>query len=71
MKNSLASRARKAIVAGFGGGLSAVGTSLVFTGAPTRDDVSKALGAFIVGFGVTAWATFRIKNAPEFKSQNV
>lgn len=64
-EHPLRKRAKKAIVAGFGAGLTAVGTTVVFTGLPTRDDVGKALGAFIVGFGVTAWATFRAKNAPD------
>jgi hypothetical protein len=56
-------RIRKSIVAGLGGGLTAIGTSFVFTGAPTRDQVSKMIGSFIVGFGVTAWATWRVPNA--------
>lgn len=60
----MAKRIRKSIVAGFGGGLSAVGSAFVFTGAPTRDQVQSMVGAFIVGFGVTAWATWRIPNAP-------
>lgn len=60
----MAKRVRKAIVAGFGGGLSAVGASFVFTGAPTRDQVTKMVGTFIVGFGVTALATWKVKNAP-------
>ena len=63
MNPTFAQRCRKSIVAGFGGGLSAAGSAFVFTGAPTRDQVSKLIGAFIVGFGVTAWATWRVPNA--------
>ncbi len=55
-------RVRKAIVAGFGGGLSAVFGTLVISGLPTKDDVGKALGVFIVGFAVTAYATFKVPN---------
>jgi fucose permease len=62
-QDSFGKRARKSIVAGLGAGLTAVGSTFVFTGAPTKDDVSKALGVFIVGFGVTAWATFKTRNA--------
>jgi hypothetical protein len=62
-KDSLGKRARKAIVAGFGAGATAVLSTVVFTGAPTRDDVSKAIGVFIVGFGVTALATFKARNS--------
>ena len=36
-----------------------------FAGAPTKDDVSKALGAFIIGAAVTGYATYQAKpNAP-------
>ena len=56
---------RKAIVAGLWGGLSAVAGTVAITGAPTKDDASKALGAFIVGAAVTGYATYRAKpNAP-------
>jgi hypothetical protein len=58
-------RIRKAITAGVWGGLSAAASTIVITGAPTKDDVSKALGAFIVGAAVTGYATYRAKpNAP-------
>lgn len=56
-------RVRKSLIAGLGAGLTAVGSTIVLTGAPTKDDVSKAIGVFIVGFGVTALATFRVRNA--------
>jgi len=59
------SRIRKALVAGFWGGLTAVGTTFVFTGAPTREQVSKMIGAFIAGAAVTGFATWKAKpNAP-------
>jgi uncharacterized membrane protein YjjB (DUF3815 family) len=58
-------RIRKAIVAGIWGGLTAVGTSFVFTGAPTRDQIGQMLGAFIVGAAATGFATWKAKpNAP-------
>jgi hypothetical protein len=57
-------RIRKALVAGFWGGATAVGTTFVFTGAPTKDQVSKMLGAFVAGAVVTGYATFQAKNAP-------
>lgn len=59
----MASRIRKAIVGGISGGVSAVAGSLVITGIPTKEDVAKALGLFIVGFGVTAYAVWRTPNA--------
>jgi uncharacterized membrane protein YjjB (DUF3815 family) len=59
-------RIRKALVAGFWGGLSAVGASFVFTGAPTRDQVGKMVGAFVAGALATGYATFWAKaNAPK------
>lgn len=58
-------RIRKAITAGIWGGLSAVGASFVFTGAPTKDQISQMIGAFIVGAAATGYATYRTKpNAP-------
>jgi hypothetical protein len=58
-------RIRKALVAGFWGGLSAVGAAFVYTGAPTRDQVGQMLGVFIVGAAVTGFATWKAKpNAP-------
>lgn len=59
-------RINKALTAGFWGGVSAVGASFVFTGAPTRDQVSKMVGAFIVGAAATGYATWQAKpNAPK------
>lgn len=63
MKDSFGRKIRKAIVAGAGAGVSAVATTIVLVGAPTKDDVSKALGVFIVAFVGTAWATFQVRNA--------
>lgn len=58
-------RIRKALAAAFWGGLTAVGTSFVFTGAPTRDQVGKMIGAFIAGAVVTGLGTWKAKaNAP-------
>lgn len=69
MRPTFAQRARKALVAGFFGGLSAVGTSFVFTGAPTKDQIGQMIGAFIVGSAVTGFATFRAKpNAADTKA---
>lgn len=58
-------RINKALVAGFWGGVTAVGTSFVFTGAPTRDQVGQMIGAFVVGAAATGFATWKAKpNAP-------
>lgn len=61
----MAKRINKALVAGFWGGVSSVGASFVFTGAPTRDQVSAIIGAFVVGAAVTGYATWKAKpNTP-------
>lgn len=58
-------RIRKALVAGFWGGLSAVGAGFVFTGAPTKDQVGQLLGLFVSGAVITGFATWKAKpNAP-------
>lgn len=57
-------RIRKAIVGGFAAGIAGVAGNLVITGAPTRDDLSKAIGTFIVAFGAGAYAVWRTPNAP-------
>lgn len=56
----MAKRISKALMAGLVGGLSAVAGSLTFTGAPTQDEVSKAIGVFIVSAAVSAWAVWRV-----------
>lgn len=55
---------RKAIAGGFAAGVAAVVGNLVVTGAPTKDDVSKAIGTFIVAFVVGGYAVYKTKNAP-------
>ena len=57
-------RIRKAIVGGFAAGIAGVAGNIVITGAPTRDDVAKALGMFIVSFAVGAYAVWKVPNAP-------
>lgn len=58
-------RVRKAVVAGFWGGLSAAGAGFVFTGAPTKDQVAQLFGLFLSGAVVTGFATWKTKpNAP-------
>lgn len=54
---------RKAVIAGLGAGLTAGITTLVQDGAPTRDEVSKALGVAIVAAVTVGWSTWRIENA--------
>jgi hypothetical protein len=56
-------RVRKAAVAGFFAGASAFVGALVIAGAPTKDEVSKALGVAIVAAAGTAWTTWRVPNA--------
>lgn len=57
-------RIRKALVAGLGAGASAALGTLTIAGAPTRDDVQKAIGAGIVAVVVVGWATYRVPNKP-------
>lgn len=57
-------RIRKAIVGGLAAGIAGVCGNLVITGAPTRDDVSKAIGTFIVSFAAGAYAVWKVPNAP-------
>lgn len=57
-------RIRKAIAGGFSAGIAGVAGNLMVTGAPTREDVSKAIGTFVVSFAVGAYAVWRIPNAP-------
>jgi len=52
-------RISKALVAGLFGGLSAVAGTLTFTGAPTQDEISKAIGVFVVSAVVAAWAVYK------------
>ena len=54
-------RARKALVAGFWGGVSAAESGFVFTGAPTRDQVGALFGLFVGGAVLTFSATYRAK----------
>lgn len=44
------SRIRKAIAGGWSAGIAAVGTGLVFTGAPTKAQVAGLIGTFVGGF---------------------
>lgn len=58
------SRIRKAVVGGLAAGISAVASSFVYTGAPTKDDVAKMLGTFIVAAVVGGYAVYQTpKNA--------
>lgn len=64
-KSTFAQRTRKAIAGGISTGVGSALTGFVFTGAPTRDQVGKLLGAFIVGFAGGFYAVWRTKpNAP-------
>lgn len=56
-------RIRKALVGGFAAGLAGVAGNLTITGAPTRDDVSKAIGTFLVAAAVGGYAVWRTPNA--------
>lgn len=56
-------KVRKAVVAGFGAGLAAGLGVLVEAGAPNREQVGKALGAFVVMAATVGWATYRVRNA--------
>jgi hypothetical protein len=57
-------RIRKSVVAGGGAGVAAFTAALVTAPAFTRDEVSKALGLGLVAAAGTAWATWRVRNAP-------
>lgn len=58
-------RVRKAIAGGLTGGIAAVGSAFVFTGAPTKAQVTQMIGAFIVGFAGGFYAVFKTPaNAP-------
>lgn len=46
------SKVRKAIAGGWAAGVAAVGTGLVFTGLPTKEQVAGLVGAFASGFVV-------------------
>lgn len=59
----MAKRIRKALVGGFWAGVSAVGSGLVLTGAPTRDQLSKMLATFIVAFAGGVYAVWKVRNA--------
>lgn len=56
-------RIRKAVVAGLFAGVSAGAATLVQTGAPTEDQVTKALGIALAAAVVTGIATFKTRNA--------
>lgn len=54
-------RVRKAVAGGFAGGISSALTGFVFTGAPTKDQVAKLLGMFLVGFAGGSYAVWQTK----------
>lgn len=56
-------RIRKAVIAGLGAGIAAGVGALTIAGAPTKDQVSKALGVALIAAVGTAWATWRAPNA--------
>jgi hypothetical protein len=56
-------RIRKAVIAGLGAGIAAGVGTLVQSGAPTKDEVSKALGVAIVAAVTVGWATYKVRNA--------
>jgi len=59
-------RIRKAVVAGIGAGLAAGVGALATSGAPTKDEFSKALGVGIVAAITVGYATFRVPNKPTY-----
>lgn len=61
-------RVRKAVIAGLGAGLSAAVGALVVAGALNRDEVSKAIGVGVTAAVATGWATWRVRNAPPYRS---
>jgi hypothetical protein len=56
-------RIRKALVAGLAAGAAAGIGALTIAGAPTRDEISKALGVAIVTGVGAGYATFKTRNA--------
>jgi hypothetical protein len=56
-------RIRKAVIAGLGAGIAAGVGALTIAGAPTKDQVSKALGVALIAAVGTGWATWRAPNA--------
>lgn len=56
-------RVRKAAVAGVFAGASAFVGALAIAGAPTKDEVSKALGVAVVAAAGAIWTTWRVPNA--------
>lgn len=55
-------RIRKAVLAGIGAGVAAGVGSLVQAGAPTEDEVSKAVGVAVIAAITIGWATYRVPN---------
>lgn len=65
VKSTFAQRTRKAIAGGISAGIAAAASGFVFTGAPTRDQVAKLVGSFIVGFAGGFYIVWKTKpNAP-------
>jgi hypothetical protein len=60
-------RVRKAVIAGLGAGIAAGFGTLVQSGAPTKDEVSKAIGVAVVAAVTVGWATWRVPNKPAYK----
>ena len=64
-------RVRKAVIAGLGAGIAAGIGTLVQSGAPTKDEVSKAIGVAVVAVVTVGWATWRIPNKPTYATGGV
>lgn len=64
-------RIRKAVIAGLGAGIAAGVGALATAGTLNQAEASKALGVALVAAVGTAWATWRVPNAPTYHTGGV